>query len=109
MLYIERDSNGAITAIHQTPTDKAFEQKTLLDEEIIAFLGRDSKLESWIQLLSLSDISIIRVIEDLIDVLVKKNVIMLTDLPEEAREKLNERKRVRKKMEKDPFIVKDII
>jgi hypothetical protein len=109
MLYIERNDNGTITAIHQTPTDKATEQKTLLDEEVIAFLGKDSELDSWIQLLSLSDISIIRVIEDLIDVLVKKNVIMLTDLPEEARDKLKERKRVRKKMENDAIIVDDII
>ncbi|MCL7488828.1 MAG: hypothetical protein M8357_11730 [Desulfobulbaceae bacterium] len=109
MLYIERNDNGTIAAIHQTPTDKATEQKTLLDEEVIAFLGKDSDLDSWIQLLSLSDISIIRVIEDLIDVLVKKNVIMLTDLPEEARDKLKERKRVRKKMGNDAIIVDDII
>jgi len=109
MLYIERNSDGKITAIHQAPTPKATEQKALLDEEIISFLGTDSKLDSWIQLLSLSDVSIIRVIEDLIDVLVKKNLIMFTDLPEEARDKLKERKRVRKKMGTDPFIVNDIL
>ena len=109
MLYIERNSDGTIAAIHHAPTPKATEQKALLDEEILSFLGKDSELDSWIQLLSLSDVSIIRVIEDLIDVLVKKNVIMLTDLPEEARDKLKERKRVRKKMETDPFIVNDIL
>lgn len=109
MLYVERNSDGTITAIHHTPTDKATEQKTMMDEEIIAFLDKDGELDSWVQLLSLSDISIIRVIEDLIDVLVKKNVLMLTDLPEEARDKLKERKRVRKKMESDSLIVNDII
>jgi len=109
MLYIERNSDGTIAAIHQAPTPNATEQKDLLDEEIVSFLGKDSNIDSWIQLLSLSDVSIIRVIEDLIDVLIKKNVIMLTDLPEEARNKLKERKRVRKKMETDPFIVQDIL
>lgn len=109
MLYIERNSDGTIAAIHQSPSEKATEQKTLLDEEIIAFLSKDSGLDSWIQLLSLSDVSIIRVIEDLIDVLVKKNIIMLTDLPEEARDKLKERKSVRQKMENDPFIVNNIL
>ncbi len=109
MLYIERNSGGSITAIHHTPTASATEQKTLLDEEVLAFLNKDGSLDSWIQLLSLSDVSIIRVLEDLIDVLVKKNVIMLTDLPTEARDKLKERKRVRKKMENNSFIVNDII
>ena len=109
MLYIERHSDGTISAIHQAPSDKATEQKSLLDEEVIGFLSKSGELDSWIQLLSLSDISIIRIIEDLIDALVKKNVLMLTDLPEEARDKLKERKRVRKKMENDSFIVNDII
>ncbi len=109
MLHIERNSDGTIAAVHKTPNEKTSEQKTLLDEEVIAFLGRDGKLDSWIQLLSLSDVSIIRVIEDLIDVLIRKNVIMLTDLPEEARDKLKERKRVRQKMESGSFIVDDIL
>lgn len=109
MLYIERNSDGTIAALHQSSSPNATEQKTLLDEEIIAFLSKDTNLDSWVQLLSLSDVSIIRVIEDLIDVLIKKNVIMLTDLPKEARSKLKERKRVREKMETDHFIVNDII
>lgn len=109
MLYIERDKNGKISAVHQSPTDKTTENKTLMDEEVIAFLNNDGTLDSWVQLLSLSDNSIIRVLEDLIDVLIKKNVIMLTDLPEEARSKLKERKRVRKKMGNGSFIVDDII
>lgn len=109
MLYIERNDDGTIAAIHHAPSEKATEQKTLLDEEVIDFLSKDMELDSWVQLLSLSDVSIIRVIEDLIDVLVKKNVIMLTDLPEGARLKLKERKQVRKKMENDPFIVNNIL
>lgn len=109
MLYIERDEEGRISSIHHNPTEKTTEQKTLLDEEIIAFLSKDKELNSWIQLLSLSDLSIIRIIEDLVDILVNKNVIMFTELPEEARNKLKERKRVREKMGDDPFIVNDII
>ena len=109
MLYVERNENGAITAIHQTPSAKATEQKSLMDEEILAFLGQDGKVDSWIKLLSLSDISIIRVLEDLIDLLVKKNVIMLTELPDEAREKLVERKRVRERLEHIQLMVDDIL
>lgn len=109
MLYIERNADGAIAAIYQAPSEKAREQKGLMDEEVLQFLGQDGKLDSWIKLLSLSDVSIIRVLEDLIDLLVKKNVIMLTELPEEARGKLRERKRVRERMENDQLMVDDIL
>ena len=77
MLYIERNEDGAIVAIHQAPSAKAKEQKSLMDEEVIKFLGSEDKLDSWIKLLSLSDISIIRVLEDLIDLLVSLPVILL--------------------------------
>jgi hypothetical protein len=109
MFFIERSADGVIVAIHQMPSEKAMEQKTLMDEEVLEFLGRDNKLNSWIKLLSLSDVSIIRVLEDLVDLLVKKNVIMLTELPEEARDKLRERKRVRERMEQDQLMVDDIL
>ena len=109
MLYIERDKDGNISAIRHNPSDKANEQKTLLDEEIIDFLGRDGTLDSLIRLLSISDLSMIRIIEDLIDVLVKKNIIMLTDLPEEAKQKIIERKKVRSRMDNNNLIVDDIL
>lgn len=44
------------------------------------------------------DVEFIRVLEDLIDVLVTKGVINLTDLPPEALEKLSQRRRVRRRM-----------
>lgn len=109
MLFIERNTDGTIEAIHHTPTPKTTEQKSLMDEEVLEFLGKEGRLDSWIKLLSLSDVSIIRVLEDLIDLLVKKNVIMLTELPEEARGKLWERKRVRERMEHDQLMVDDIL
>jgi len=109
MLYIERNADGSIVAIHQAPSEKATEQKALTDEEVLEFLGSEGKLDSWIKLLSLSDVAIIRVLEDLVDLLVKKNVIMLTELPEGARDKLRERKRVRERMESDQLMVDDIL
>jgi hypothetical protein len=109
MLYIERNTDGTIAAIHQTPSAKTTEQKSLMDEEVLEFLGKEGRLDSWVKLLSLSDVSIIRVLEDLIDLLIKKNVIMMTELPEEARDKLGQRKRVRERMEHDQLMVDDIL
>ncbi len=44
------------------------------------------------------DAQFIRVLEDLIDVLVAKGVINLTDLPPEALAKLNQRRRARRRL-----------
>ena len=44
------------------------------------------------------DSEFIRVLEDLIDVLVAKGVINLTDLPTQALEKLNQRRRARRRL-----------
>jgi len=42
-----------------------------------------------------SDLEMIRVYEDLIDVLISKHVVVLTDFPSAAQEKLMRRKRLR--------------
>ncbi|MFH1215068.1 MAG: hypothetical protein V1706_01055 [Pseudomonadota bacterium] len=109
MPYVERDQRGVIVALRQTPTEKATELKSMMDEEILAFLGKSGDADSWIQLLSMTDIGIIRILEDLIDLLVKKNIILFTELPDEAQKKIRERKRVRLHMENESFMVDDIL
>ena len=54
--------------------------------------------ETAIDDLSQSDNDMIRVIEDLIDVLIDKNVIVIDDLPVEAKDKINNRKSLRDKI-----------
>jgi len=44
------------------------------------------------------DVDFIRVLEDLIDVLVNKGVINLTDLPPQALDKLSQRRRIRRRL-----------
>jgi len=44
------------------------------------------------------DVDFIRVLEDLIDILVAKGVINLTDLPPQALDKLSQRRRVRRRL-----------
>ncbi|MFC1837591.1 hypothetical protein ACFLYW_02800 [Thermodesulfobacteriota bacterium] len=109
MLYIERDDDGNIIALHNKPENGTIEQKSIMDEEILEFLDKSVDTDPWVQLLSLSDIGIIRILEDLIDLLIKKNVIMFTELPEEAQGKIRERKRVREKLDSDHLMVDDIL
>ncbi|MFZ5766898.1 MAG: hypothetical protein ACOY4H_15070 [Thermodesulfobacteriota bacterium] len=108
MVYVERDSEGKITAIHHAPHAENAERRTLSDQEVLAFLEGE-KSEVWIKLLSLSDLSTIRIIEDLIELLISKNVIQFTELPEAAQRKILERRAVRSKIEGDTLMVEDIL
>jgi len=109
MLYIERDKDGKIIALHKSPEAGAGEQKSIMDEEILDFLNRNVDSDPGTQFLALSDVGIIRILEDLIDVLIRKNLILFTDLPEDAQAKIRERKRVREIMTDQNLMVDDIL
>lgn len=109
MLYIERDEDGEIIALHNNPDQKDSEQKSLIDEEVVNFLQKNTSPESWQQLLSLTDSGTIRILEDLIDLLSRKNVISFTELPEQAQERIRERKSLREKMASTDLLVDDIL
>ncbi|WP_456385981.1 hypothetical protein [Desulfolithobacter sp.] len=109
MLYVERDEQGKIVAICRQPGDRAVEAKELLDPEVLEFLCSSGEKDALSRLLSLSDNSIIRVLEDLIDLLVRKKVILFTELPEEAQKKIQDRKQLRRRMSRDPLMVDDIL
>lgn len=53
------------------------------------------------------DVEFIRVLEDLIDALVAKGVLNLTDLPPQALEKLNQRRRVRRRLRDALDLIQD--
>lgn len=109
MLYVERARDGKITALHSSPRPNADEQKTIMDEEILDFLHTTVSADSRKMLLSLSDMGIIRLLEDLIDLLIQKNIILFTELPEQAQERITERKRLRETMASQDLMVDDIL
>lgn len=57
--------------------------------------------------LSQLDADFIRVLEDLIDVLVANGTLRLTDLPAEALDKLNQRKRARARLRDSLDLIDD--
>jgi len=107
MLYAERDEKGSITAVRKDPVTP--DQKPLADEELIQFLSQSGDPSAYATILALMDTRIIRVLDDLIELLVKKNVIMFTDLPEEARQKIGERKRIRRHLQESGQLTVDDI
>jgi hypothetical protein len=109
MLYVERDAAGNIVSLHNKPEPGAGEQKSIMDEEVIEFLKKNIDADPRVQLLSLSDTGIIRILEDLIDLLIRKNIILFTELPEQAQAKIRDRKQLRDKIGPDPLMVDDIL
>ncbi len=88
MPYIKRNSSGRIIGISDQ-AENGDEELDLANPEILAYL------ELARNQLSSSDTETIRVIEDLVDLLIEKKLILLTDLPDAAQQKLSERQRMR--------------
>ena len=95
MLYAKRDKDGSITSLQTKATAEVKERVSTDDPEVLEFLNQHSKSTDLKQILTESDIKLARVVEDLIDLLIDKNIIMLTELPEAAQLKLVSRRRVR--------------
>lgn len=106
MLYVERGKDGTIKALHNSPHPAAQEQKSMMDEEVLAFFN---SVDSWKQLMALSDLGAVRIVEDLIDILIRKNIIHFTELPEQAQQRILERKHAREKIVSQDLLVLDII
>lgn len=94
MFHATRNADGSIQALSRQP----FPYSQVLDEqdpEVLLFLHARSAEPA----LNASDAEFVRVIEDLIDTLIQKNVIHHTDLPAAVQKKLMLRKGLRNRMQ----------
>ncbi len=99
MPYITRDRNNEIKALYNESQSDADEFLPNNNAEVLAFLT-DGEHQSMDQdFLSQTDTDLIRVLEDLVDLLTEKHVILFTDLPTAAQNKLLQRKSVRKSLQ----------
>jgi hypothetical protein len=98
MPYVRRNASGLIDSLHRQPEGGG---EFLADEhpDVQAFVGnagggRDANAFGRL------DADFVRVLEDLIDTLIVKNVLNITDLPEQAQAKLLARKSFRERASK---------
>ncbi len=91
MPYVTRDQNGHIAAVHAIQNAEAAEKLAPGDPELVEFLGLTGEPAGLQSALVTSDLELVRVLEDLITVLIDKRIIMLTDLPKAAQQKLAHR------------------
>lgn len=80
-IHIVRDASGHITGLSATAGDNT-EVATIDDPDVQQFLHR-------------LDVDLVRVLEDVVDLLISRGVFRFTDLPESAQAKLMFRKNLR--------------
>jgi len=94
MFHVLRSPDGAIAQVSKVPLQNS-EPVEDGDPELRAFWGDAHTKPSFGE----ADAEFVRVIEDLIDVLITKNIIMHTDLPNAAQRKLMFRKGLRNRIQ----------
>ena len=97
MPYVRRNALGLVESLHRSAGEA---REFLADEhpEVQAFVGNPGREAP--QEFDRLDADFVRVIEDLIDTLIVRNVINITDLPEQAQAKLFARKSFRERVSK---------
>jgi len=90
MFYVTRDASGTIASLARIPQiqTEAIEEN---HPDIQAFLSRPRPAPEFSEI----DADFIRVIEDVVDTLIAKNIIRLTDLPVAAQQKMTHRQNKR--------------
>lgn len=97
MPYIQRNEKGEIVALTADSTGKDDQQTGLDNPEVLQFLAgnhQTAKGNHYFELLA-QDLQQIRILEDLIDLLTSKGIIMFSELPAAAQQKILNKKSIR--------------
>lgn len=101
MPYVARNAEGTIVAVSLVATAEIAEHVEPDSRELHDFLAhmRKGELTDTLEWLVESDLKMVRVLEDLIEVLIQRNVINFTDLPLAAKNKLLQRRSLRESLD----------
>lgn len=95
MPYIKRNAQGTIEAIALQPTAEFSEELPETSLELQQFL---EAISPQTNAFDEADRSFVRVLEDLVDLLLERDIVRFTDFPEAAQQKLLSRRSMRKSM-----------
>jgi len=100
MPYVQRDDAGMIIALSTMETESIHEWVAEgsgdLNDFLLGMASGNAPLDTHaVRALSESDQAVIRVVEDVVDLLIQKNLLHFTDLPVRAQEKLLNRRSLR--------------
>ena len=95
MAYVLKNENDAIVAA--SPNENLGDHWQFIeddDQQYLSFLEQELKKHAAFRE---SDIQLARVLEDLINILIERNLIRFTDFPTAAQKRLNDRQSMRSK------------
>ncbi|MEW4983520.1 MAG: hypothetical protein AB1Y26_09835 [Cycloclasticus sp.] len=95
MPYIQRNQQGEVIKLLDTPFGDESQWLELDHPDVAGFLQQPSNGSELKKSLLSSDSEMVRVVEDLVDLLMEKQVFVFTELPEAVQAKLNARKKLR--------------
>ena len=98
MPYIIRNEKGEIVELHNSPDNGEGNWIEPGNPEVIDFIKRIGTTDQAKLALTSTDYEMVRVVEDLIDILMERQIFIFTELPEPVQAKLNARKRLREDM-----------
>ncbi|WP_051786397.1 hypothetical protein [Endozoicomonas numazuensis] len=96
MLYALKDEKGNIQAVSDKQLSEEWVFVNLEDEAVHAFLHRNPAIGG--KVMQAADADFIRVLEDVIDLLIDKQIIQFTELPDPVQNKLLNRRRYREEL-----------
>jgi hypothetical protein len=101
MPYVSRDASGKISGVFEHAEVGVGDEIAADDPELRRFLVEQglSSPDSARQVLAESDLKMIRLVDDLIDLMIDKDLIKFTDLPPAAGEKYLQRQVARKRLQ----------
>ena len=92
MPYVKRDEQGRVVAISLEASDGFSEELDAGSAELAAFAAAPtSSLEE-------TDQDFVRVLEDVVQLLIDKGIILFTDLPQSAQDKILRRQQLRSRL-----------
>ncbi|WNO10363.1 hypothetical protein [Teredinibacter sp. KSP-S5-2] len=106
MPYVKRDENQEIISVSKIQTDEFSEYVEPHDEALRSFFITEEP-KNIKQALSESDREVARVAEDLIHLLIQKNVIIFTELPSAVQKKILMREKLRTELNQEPSFLDD--
>jgi hypothetical protein len=93
MPFVQRDVAGRICAVSDIASEGFDEELVAGDAELAVFLRYLDPQGD----LARTDLDFVRVLEDLLNVLISKNLLLFTELPAEAQEKILARQALRER------------
>lgn len=96
MLYVLRDDDNQVHAVSDKPFSDEWQPVDISDASLQKFLRNNPEIN--VGIMESSDADFIRVLEDIIDLLIDKQVIQFTEFPDIVQTKLLNRRRYRENL-----------